>query len=56
MPYKIFHAHHGFFVADKGQRFSKHPLTKSDAIKQREAIAISEAKKHHRSPSHYFSK
>jgi len=56
MPYKIFSAHNGFYVEDAKtkKRFSKHPLTKKNAIAQRQAIAISEAARKHKSVSHYF--
>ena len=57
MPYKIFHSKNGFYVTNgkTGKRFSDHALTKSNAIKQREAIAINEAHKKGGKLSHYFS-
>lgn len=46
MPYSIEKAPNGFFVVDnKGHKFSKKPITKKMAEKQRIAIAISEHKK-----------
>jgi hypothetical protein len=57
MPFKLFHSKLGFFVADgKGKKFSNHGLTKENALKQREAIAISEASKKHKPVSYYFAK
>ena len=56
MPYKIFHAKKGFYVVNgnTGKRFSNHPLTKESAVKQREAIAISESNRKGEKLSHYF--
>ena len=56
MPYKIEKENHGFFVVDPrtGKHYSKHPLPKSRAIKQRAAIAISEAKSKHKKISYFF--
>lgn len=57
MPYKIFFAKNGFYVsnAKTGKTFSKHPLTKTEAIKQKQAIAISEAIKKGKQTGYYFS-
>ena len=57
MPYKIEELNGGYFVVDKkGKKFSKHGLTKEKAIKQRQAIAISEASRKHKPISYYFVK
>lgn len=57
MPYRIYSARNGFYVADgKGKRFSKNPLTKENAIKQRQAIAISEASRKHKPIASFFSR
>jgi hypothetical protein len=58
MPYRHFHSKNGFYVANAktGKTFSNHPLTKQTAIKQREAIAISEASKKNKPVSQYFVK
>jgi hypothetical protein len=46
----------GFFVTDKsGKRFSKKPLSKKMALKQRIAIAISEANKTHKPIEKFFA-
>lgn len=46
MPYKIIRSGNGFKVSDgKGNTFSKKPLTKKQAEKQRIAIALSETKR-----------
>lgn len=46
MPYKIVHMGSGFAVTDnRGRTFSKKPLTKKVASKQRIAIALSESRK-----------
>ena len=43
MPYKIEKESKGFFVVDAaGKRFSKKPLSKEKAMKQRISIALSE--------------
>ena len=56
MPYQISKVPGGFKVknAVSGKTYSSHPLTKSKAIKQRVAIALSEARKAHQSPSIFF--
>lgn len=55
MPYKIKHVEGGFIVEDKkGKKFSKHPLTKKMATRQRVAIALSEARKTGKPVSTYF--
>ena len=45
MPYEVKHVPGGYLVCDKKKCFSKHPLTKKKAQKQRVAIALSESKK-----------
>lgn len=48
MPYKIEKVKGGFYVVDpKGKRYSKHPLTKQQAIAQRTAININEHRINH---------
>jgi len=42
MPYRIELVKGGFLVCDKKRCFSKNPLTKKKAQKQRVAIALSE--------------
>lgn len=55
MPYKIVHMDGGFAVRDaKGHKFSKKPLTKKMAAKQRIAIALSESRKTGKPVSDYF--
>jgi len=55
MPYSIIHVPGGFVVEDKkGKMFSKHPLTKKMATKQRVAIALSESRKTGKPVSTYF--
>lgn len=55
MPYQIVKADHGYFVmSPEGKTFSKKPLSKTRAIKQRVAIALSEARKKHMPPSTFF--
>jgi len=39
----------------KGKKFSKVPLTKRKAVRQRIAIAISESKKNNKDASYYFA-
>jgi len=57
MPYKIVKDDGGYFVQDeKGKKFSKHPLAKVMAQRQREAIAISESRKKGKNASYYFIK
>jgi len=56
MPYKIVNMDGGFMVHDlKGRMFSNKPLIKNMAVKQRVAIALSEAQKTGKSPSIYFA-
>jgi hypothetical protein len=56
MPYLLDQVKpNGFFVTDKsGKRFSKKPLSKKMALKQRIAIAISEANKTHKPIEKFF--
>lgn len=56
MPYRIVAAHDGFYVADGKKRFSNKPITKSNAVKQRQAIAISESKSTGKPVSKFFKK
>lgn len=56
MPYNIDKVKGGFVVKDvKGRAFSKKPLTKLGAQKQRIAIALSEARKTGKPISLYFA-
>lgn len=57
MPYKIAKVVGGYQVIDPmtKHKFSKNPLTKSKAQKQRVAIALSESKMTHEPVSHYFA-
>jgi len=56
MPYTIKDVPGGFVVADAKQpSFSKKPLTKKMAQKQRVAIALSESRKTGKPPSFYFA-
>ena len=55
MPYSIDKVKGGFFVENKkGKKFSKKPLTKQMATKQRIAIAISESKHKHKNIHNFF--
>ena len=54
MPYKIEKVGKGYFVSDNIKRFSKKPLTKKMAEKQRIAIALSEHNKSGKPVSFYF--
>ena len=55
MPYKIVYHDGGFMVHDtKGRMFSKKPLTKKMAIKQRIAMALSDSRKTGKPVSDYF--
>jgi len=56
MPYQIKHVKGGYKVqnAVSGKTYSVYPLTKQKAIKQRVAIALSEARKTHQPPSIFF--
>jgi len=55
MPYKIVHMDGGFAVSDaKGRKFSKKPITKKMAMKQRIAIALSESEKTGKPVSSFF--
>lgn len=56
MPYKIEKVRGGFKVADiGGHEYSKRPLTKKVAEKQRIAIALSESRKTGKPASLYFA-
>ena len=56
MPYKIKKVAGGFKVADaKGKTFSKKPMCKKCAEKQRIAIALSESSRTRKSPTMYFA-
>jgi len=56
MPYKIKKVAGGFKVADaKGKTFSKKPMCKKCAEKQRIAIALSESSRTGKSPTMYFA-
>lgn len=50
MPYEIRKSGTGFLVCDKKRCFSRSPLTKKKAQKQRIAIAISEHSKNPEKP------
>jgi len=56
MPFDIVKKQSGFVVRDvkTGKTFSKKPLTKQQATKQRIAIAISEQKQNPKKPIRYF--
>jgi hypothetical protein len=56
MPFEIVKKQSGFVVRDVKTRetFSKKPLTKQQATKQRIAIAISEQKQNPKKPIRYF--
>ncbi len=56
MPYMLEQVKRdGFFVKDKaGKRFSKKPLSKKMATKQRIAIAISESKRTNKPINKFF--
>ena len=56
MPFKIEKKQHGFVVKDinTGEVFSKKPITKQRAMRQRIAIAISEHKKNPEKPMRYW--
>ena len=55
MPYKIIKEKSGYYVEDKkGKKFSKKPLSKKMAEKQRVAIALSESKMTGKPMSYYF--
>ena len=55
MPYKIIKSGNGFKVSDgKGNTFSKKPLTKKQAQKQRIAIALSEQKRTEKNINDFF--
>jgi hypothetical protein len=49
MPYKIIRRKHGFFVYNPETKrfFSKQPLTKEQATKQRIALALMESRRTH---------
>lgn len=56
MPFKIEKKQNGFVVKDinTGHEFSKKPLTKQRAMRQRIGIALSEHKKNPEKPMRYF--
>jgi hypothetical protein len=54
MPYSINKVSGGFLVCTKEKCFSKKPLTKKKAQKERVAIAISESKKTGQSIGNFF--
>tara|TARA_R110002126_G_scaffold193088_1_gene341371 strand:- start:348 stop:524 length:177 start_codon:yes stop_codon:yes gene_type:complete len=56
MPFEIVKKQNGFVVRDvkTGETFSKKPLTKQKAMRQRIAIAISEHKQNPEKPMRYF--
>jgi hypothetical protein len=55
MPYTIEKKGRGYMVCDERRCFSKKPITKAMAMKQRVAIALSEHKKNPKTPmSAYF--
>lgn len=54
MPYSIQGSGYGYKVCDKMKCFSKKPLSKTMATKQRIAIALSESKKSGKPMSSYF--
>ena len=60
MPYKIVEATKnnkivGYYVKDvKGKKFSNKPISYNNAVKQRQAIAISESKLTGKPVSYYF--
>lgn len=54
MPYKIKKVKGGFKVAEGNKTFSKKPLSKKMAQKQRVSIAISEHKITGKPTSHFF--
>jgi hypothetical protein len=54
MPYEVKKVEGGFLVCDKKRCFSKNPLTKKKAEKQRIAIALSEHKKTGSPIGNYF--
>jgi len=55
MPYKIVKTGYGFKVqGPHNKTYSKHPMTKHQAEKQRVAMALSEAKMTHKPASLFF--
>lgn len=56
MPYVIRKVKYGFKACDDKKCFSKNPLTKKQAQKQRIAVALSEHKKKPYLPINYFFK
>lgn len=55
MPYKIIKSGYGFKVQGPyGHTYSKHPMTKKKAEKQRVAMALSESLLQHRPVELYF--
>lgn len=55
MPYVVKKVKGGFVVSDGKRNFSNKPLTKTMAMKQRIAIALSESQKTGKEPSIYFA-
>ena len=56
MPYRIIRVAGGFKACDDKKCFSKNPLTKKQAQKQRIAVALSEHRKKPYLPINYFFK
>lgn len=56
MPYFIKRVAGGFKACDDTKCFSKKPLTKKQAQKQRVAVALSEKRKHPDVPLKYYFK
>lgn len=54
MPFKIVGQDRGFKVCDKKRCYSKKPLTKKQAQKQRVAIALSESRRTGKSIDKFF--
>lgn len=54
MPYEVKHVPGGYLVCSETKCFSRKPLTKKKANKQRVAIAISEAFKQNKPVSNFF--
>lgn len=56
MPYMLKKVNNGYKVCDASRCFSKNPMPKEHAMKQRIAIALSEHKKQPNKPINYFFK
>lgn len=54
MPYSIIPQNKGYLVCSEDKCFSKKPISKKMAMKQRVAIAISEQKKTGKPMKNYF--